>query len=262
LYNLLSNAFKFSRDGGVVGIRWRHEREGWVCVEVWDRGIGIADGDLDRVFEDFYQVDRKRDEAMGGSGIGLALTRRLAALHGGEVRVESTVGRGSSFLLILPAGSGSSEPAVSDAGRGDIPMEPEMYEPDPSARVLVVDDNPANVRVIEGLLRVRGIEPVVARSGEAGVRLAKEERPTLILMDIHMPDCDGFEALARIRSVAGLADVPVLAMTASASDVERERYVRAGFDGFVAKPIESRALDQQIGRFASASKSSADNPKG
>jgi len=262
LYNLLSNAFKFTRDGGVVGIRWRHEREGWVCVDVWDRGIGIAEADLDRVFEDFYQVDRKRDEAMGGSGIGLALTRRLAALHGGEVRVESTVGRGSSFLLILPVGLDSSDPAVPDADGGDIPMEPEMYEPDPNARVLVVDDNPANVRVIEGLLRVRGVEPLVALSGEAGVRLAKEERPTLILMDIHMPDCDGFEALARIRSVAGLADVPVLAMTASASDVERERYVRAGFDGFVAKPIESSALDRQIRRFASVSKARADNSKG
>jgi len=102
LYNLLSNAVKFTSPGRAVGIRSRLDREGWLCLEVWDQGIGIEEKDLGRVFDDFYQVDRKRDEALGGSGIGLAVTRRLAQLHGGEVRAQSEVGRGSSFQLVMP----------------------------------------------------------------------------------------------------------------------------------------------------------------
>jgi len=258
LYNLLSNAFKFTLDGGVLGVRCRKEREGWLCIEVWDRGIGIAEADIGRVFEDFYQVDRKRDDALGGSGIGLALTRRLAALHGGEVRVESELGRGSIFSLILPLGVGQSESGPLGLPGKDHFEEGEPYQFDPNARVLVVDDNPANLRVIKGLLSMRGIEPIVASSGEEGVELAEQKRPTLVLMDIHMPGCDGLEALARIRSNEALVDIPIVAMTASASEADRERYVQAGFNSFLAKPIDSAKLDQQIALYASASDSAAD----
>jgi signal transduction histidine kinase/CheY-like chemotaxis protein len=258
LYNLLSNAFKFTRDGGVIGVRWRNEREGWLCIEVWDRGIGIAEADLERVFEDFYQVDRKRDEALGGSGIGLALTRRLAVLHGGEVRVESAVGQGSSFSLILPLADEQSEPVARQLPEEDRIEKNEQHERDRSTCVLVVDDNPSNVGVIQGLLRVRGIEPIVALSGDAAVELAEQKRPTLVLMDIHMPGCDGFEALARIRSNEALVDIPIVAMTASASDTDRQRYVQAGFNGFLAKPIDSGKLDRQIARFTSVLDSTAD----
>ncbi len=252
LYNLLSNALKFTESGHRVGIRWSVESETMLSIEVWDEGIGIAAENLERVFEDFYQVDRKRDEALGGSGIGLALTRRLAALHGGEVRAESQVGAGSSFFLIMPlAGlesqSDSIEPSAFDSGG----PSGRVYAPE--ARVLVVDDDSANLGVIRGLLRVRGIEPIVVRNGREAIDLAGREHPHLILMDIHMPGLDGFETLAEIRADQGLASIPVVAMTASASEADRARYVQAGFDAFLPKPIDSVKLDRQLTRFASDS---------
>ena len=107
--------------------------------------------------------------------------------------------------------------------------------------------------MIRGLLRVRGIEPIVARNGREAIDLAGREHPHLILMDIHMPGLDGFETLAEIRADQGLASIPVVAMTASASEADRARYVQAGFDAFLPKPIDSVKLDRQLTRFASDS---------
>lgn len=246
LYNLLSNALKFTPAGGGVGLRWHIEAGDWLCIEVWDRGIGIAAEDLESIFDEFHQVDRKRDEALGGSGIGLALTRHLAELHGGQVRVESELGRGSSFSLVMPLAG-----LQPDLGTGRMPREqhsgksgPHLFAP--GTGVLVVDDNPANLAVIQGLLEVRGIDPIVARSGQEAVELVSRERPQLVLMDIHMPDCDGFDALAQIRAQESLAAIPIVAMTASASESDRARYLEAGFDAFLSKPIDSVKLDNQL----------------
>ena len=251
LYNLLSNALKFTPTGGGVGLRWRIEPGDKLCIEVWDRGIGIAAEELASVFDEFYQVDRKRDEALGGSGLGLALTRRLAELHGGQVRAESELGRGSSFFLVMPL----SIPQP-DLGAGPVSQERHSGKPDgyalaPEACVLVVDDNPANVEVIRGLLEVRGIDPIVARSGQEAVALVSRERPQLVFMDIHMPGCDGFDALAQIRAQENLDAVAIVAMTASASVSDRTRYLEAGFDAFLAKPVDSVELDNQLKRFVS-----------
>ena len=249
LYNLLSNALKFTPPDRQVGLRWVIERDSWVCIEVWDQGIGIAEVELERIFDEFYQIDRKRDEALVGSGIGLALTRRLANLHGGEVRVKSEIGLGSSFFLVMPMAGPQEEVAASTDGDGSIHDEPRVRALEDSIRILVVDDNPANLGVIRGLLQVRGINPLVASSGEEAVAVVSRERPQLVLMDIHMEGCDGFEALALIRADESLASIPVVAMTASASESDRARYVKAGFDAFLAKPIDSKKLDSQLKRF-------------
>ncbi len=251
LYNLLSNALKFTPAGGGVGLRWRTEAGGWLCIEVWDQGIGIAAEELESIFDEFYQVDSKRDEALGGSGIGLALTRRLAELHGGQVRVESELGRGSSFFLVMPLASQQPALVAGPASPEWHSGKPDWHALDPAARVLVVDDNPANVAVIRGLLEVRGIDPIVARSGQEAVALVSRERPQLVLMDIQMPGCDGFEALAQIRAHESLAAIPIVAMTASASESDRARYLAAGFNAFLPKPIDSIELDDQLERFVS-----------
>ncbi len=253
LYNLLSNALKFTPAGRGVGIRWSLEPGGRLCIEVWDQGIGIAAGDLESIFDEFQQVDRKRDELLGGSGIGLALTRRLTELHGGEVRVESELGRGSSFVLVMPLAS--QQPGL---GADLAPQERHSGKSDPhvfgaGARVLVVDDDPANLAVIQGLLEVRGITPIAARGGQEAVALVAGERPQLVLMDIHMPDCNGFDALAQIRAHESLAIIPVVAMTASASESDQTRYLEAGFDAFLSKPVDSTKLDAQLKRFMSPS---------
>ena len=258
LYNLLSNALKFTSAGRSVGIRWRTEREGWLCIEIWDEGIGIAAKDLEPIFDDFYQVDRKRDEALGGSGIGLALTRRLAKLHEGEVRVESELGRGSSFFLVMPLAREQAEPEASRVVQASPLEEFDHHAFDPEARVLVVDDDPANLAVIQRLLEVRGIQPVVARNGREAVALASSERPKLVLMDIHMTDGDGFDALAQIRANENSAAIPVVAMTASASESDQERYLEAGFDALLSKPVDSAKLDGQLRAFVGRPRASRD----
>ena len=250
LYNLLSNALKFTPSGRKVGLRWTLERDSWICIEVWDEGIGIAEENLDRIFDEFYQVDRKRDEALGGSGIGLALTRRLARLHGGEVRVRSQLDRGSSFFLVLPIARPDSEELAAPEADTRKLDESRSDRIDPAFRVLVVDDDPATLRIIQGLLRVRGIKAMIARDGQEAVSIARQEHPQLVLMDIHMHGCDGFQALAQIRSDRALAEIPVVAMTASASESDRARYMEAGFDAFLPKPIDSTKLESQLKRFA------------
>jgi CheY-like chemotaxis protein len=167
------------------------------------------------------------------------------------VRVESELGRGSSFFLVMPLAS--QQPAL---GAGPASPErhsetPDWHALDPAARVLVVDDNRANAAVIQGLLEVRGIDPIVARSGQEAVALVSRERPQLVLMDIQMPDCNGFEALAQIRAQESLAAIPIVAMTASASESDRSRYLAAGFNAFLPKPIDSVELDDQLERFLS-----------
>jgi signal transduction histidine kinase/ActR/RegA family two-component response regulator len=251
LYNLLSNALKFTPAGGGVGLRWRVEPGDWLCIEVWDQGIGIAAEELESIFDEFHQVDRKRDEALGGSGLGLALTRRLAELHGGQVRVESELGRGSSFFLVMPLASQQLALEAGPAPQQRHSETPDWHALAPAARVLVVDDNPLNLAVIQGLLEVRGIDPIVARSGQEAVAVVSRERPQLVLMDIQMPDCNGFEALAQIRAQESLAAIPIVAMTASASESDRSRYLAAGFNAFLPKPIDSVELDDQLERFLS-----------
>ena len=249
LYNLLSNALKFTPAGCAVGLRWRIEPGGWLCIEVWDQGLGIAAEELESIFDEFHQVDHKRDEGLGGTGIGLALTRRLAELHGGQVRVESELGRGSSFFLVMPLASQQPDSGAARVSPKRRSKTPDWRTLDAGVRVLVVDDNPANVAVIQGLLEVRGIDPIVTRSGQEAVALVSRERPQLVLMDIHMPDCNGFDALAQIRAQESLAGIPIVAMTASASEPEQRRYLEAGFDAFLSKPIDSAELDELLKRF-------------
>jgi CheY-like chemotaxis protein len=122
----------------------------------------------------------------------------------------------------------------------------------------VVDDDPANLAVIQRLLEVRGIEPVVARNGREAVALVSSERPKLVLMDIHMPDGDGFDALAQIRANESSAAIPVVAMTASASESDQARYLEAGFDALLSKPVDSSKLDGQLRAFVGRPRTSRD----
>ena len=247
LYNLLSNAMKFTPRCGSVGVRWRPESSGWLCIEIWDDGIGIARHELQAIFEEFHQVDRERDEALGGSGIGLSLASRLAELHGGRIRVESEPGRGSTFGVILPR---AQEEAAASRAAGVSNDESSISEqPRRNVRVLVAEDNAANAAVVRGLLEIRGIEPILVSNGPDAVETVLEQLPMLVLMDIQMPGFDGFEALRRIRADERSAEIPVLAMTAGAGERDLSRYLDAGFDALIPKPIDSSQLDDELERF-------------
>jgi CheY-like chemotaxis protein len=245
MLNLLSNAVKYTPEHGRVDIRATRERNGWLRVTVTDTGVGIANDQLEKVFSEFHQADRARDEQLGGTGIGLALTRRLVELHGGSIGVDSELGKGSTFWFVLP----QPDNAVVT------PVEPETVETVSARsaladfRILVAEDNEVNLSMILDMLHARGYQAVVARNGQEAVNLAQQHEPDLILMDIRMPVMDGLEATARIRSIPGLSETPIVALTASAGLDSEERCLAAGCTAHLAKPIQTRELFAVLRRY-------------
>ena len=239
VWNLLSNAVKFTPRGGVVGVRaWREGDE--ARVEVSDTGVGIPPEFLPHVFDRFRQADGSTTRQYGGLGLGLAIVRALAELHGGWVVAESEgAGRGSRFTVGLPCAA-AAEPA------GEQREEP---EPAPEAvPVLVVEDSSETLELLEMLFTRKGYEVFGAGSAAEAVRRARECRPGLIISDISMPGVDGYTLLAELRRLPGLEAVPAIALTGHALDEDRERALAAGFSVHVPKPVDPDELLRVVRR--------------
>jgi PAS domain S-box-containing protein len=242
LVNLLSNAVKFTPEGGRIGLSVTPDAErAEVWFTVWDTGIGIAEDDLPRLFRPFEQLDTRLAREYEGSGLGLALVRRLTELHGGRVVVESAVGRGSHFTAILPWHV--SEPRVprEAAKPADTPAPGVDSVP-----VLVVDDDTASRMVVVDYLTALGYRVREAVSAEAALALLAEELPAVVLMDIQMPQMDGLEAIRRIRAQPRLNGVPIIALTALAMSEDRERCLAAGADAYMSKPVRLSELAEML----------------
>ncbi|HVI33540.1 ATP-binding protein [Phenylobacterium sp.] len=242
LYNLISNALKFTEHGEV---RVTAERRGDLLeVAVADTGVGISKEGLARLFDKFDQLDSSTTRKFGGTGLGLAICHELAHLMGGEMAVESELGKGSRFILRVP---------LERVGEARTATE---YAPPPpnqraalALRVLAAEDNTVNQLVLKTLLHQLGVEPVVVESGQAALAAWEGAHWDVILMDIQMPDMDGVTATARIRErekATGRARTPIVALTANAMSHQVEQYLAAGMDGHVAKPIEAMALFQAL----------------
>ena len=229
LMNLVSNAIKFT-EAGSVSIRAKVE-DGSFLVAVTDTGVGIAPEDRERIFEEFQQVDSSSTRKKGGTGLGLAIARRIVELHGGRIWVEFDPGPGLDLRL---------HPAARRRRAGGRSM---------TQRILVVEDQEDNRRIIRDLLTSAGYELIEATDGEAGVRLAEAERPDLILMDIQLPVLDGHEATRRIRQNAELAAIPIIVVTSYALSGDDAKAMAAGADGYVAKPFSPRHLLATIRQF-------------
>ena len=245
LVNLLSNAVKFTPDGGAVTLSVTGQpRQGLLELAVSDTGIGIAAEDLPRLFQRFSQLDSSLARKHNGTGLGLVLTKRMAMLHGGDVAVESTPGRGSTFTVTLPwtTGPRAAAPVPTAALPADAPA-PEGPAADAAARhLLIVDDNPGNLRVVADFLRARGYRVDLAGSATEGIAMARATRPALILMDVQMPTTDGLEATRQIRLHPALAGTPVVALTSLAMKGDRERCLAAGMDDYISKPVKLTEL--------------------
>jgi PAS domain S-box-containing protein len=251
LINLVDNAIKFTRFGGVlvdVGLAGRAGGRVALQLVVRDTGIGIAPETQARLFEPFTQADRSTTRLYGGTGLGLVICRQLAALMGGSVALESTPGVGSTFTTTVWL----AEPAEPGRQRAIEPPRPRRQLP-AKARILVAEDNEVNQQVVRRMLERQGYHVDVAQNGAEAVAAVAGARYALVLMDCHMPELDGFGATAAIRAREGARGrTPIVALTASALAGERERCLAAGMDDYLAKPLTRATLTAVLERWVRA----------
>ncbi len=259
LKNLLSNAFKFT-ERGTVALNMRLAESGWTAVraelakapgviafEVEDTGIGIPESQRSAIFEAF-RAGAAGGAHYGGTGLGLSICRQLTRLLGGEIRVESTPGKGSRFTLYLPLG------AAAKARPKMAVRAPLLYAPPPAEgaahqpakrveglsgrKVLIIDDDIRNIFALAGALEEHGIQVVDAESGKAGLdSLKREPDIDAVLMDIMMPDLDGFDSIRLIRGLKQFGSLPIIAVTARAMKGDREKCIEAGATDYISKPV-------------------------
>ena len=252
LLNLLSNAIKFTESGGVtleVSGAGDPQQGPALHFRIVDTGIGIAPETSRTLFRAFTQAEAGTTRKFGGTGLGLAISLRMVTLMGGSIGLESQPGRGSVFWFVIPA------PAVagwkSEAER--IPQVPAAAAPPPDSnpgrRVLIVEDNPVNQIVASRALRSLGCETHVVASGEAALQVLAHAEFDLIFMDCQMPGMDGYQTTAEIRRrESGGKRTPIVAMTANATEGNRERCAAAGMDDYVSKPFRLAALEGALQR--------------
>ncbi len=241
LLNLLSNAIKFNRAGGTVAVTCQPEEGGVppaLRIRVEDTGPGLDAGQQARLFVPFERLDAEVRQIQG-TGIGLALSKRLVELMGGRIGVDSAPGRGSSFWVRLPQDRPPPPPSLPpvDAAASVERVRRRHHD------VLCIEDNPANLRLIEQIFAHRSqVRLLTAMAPSAGLELARSHRPALVLLDINLPDMDGYAVLQCLRDHPDTRDIPVLAISANAMPRDQERAKAAGFVGYVTNPLDVREL--------------------
>ncbi|TMC54422.1 MAG: response regulator [Chloroflexi bacterium] len=236
LLNLVSNAIKFTPEGGSVTIGARRIKD-TIEITVTDTGIGISESDLKSIFREFHQVDFGPGRKHEGTGLGLALTKRFALLHGGDVRVSSRLNKGSVFTLSLPVRAGvmpATEMVEAVAKNGSGPV------------VLVVEDDPAAAELLTRQLSAAGYRTEVARTGNEALARARELQPAAITLDIILPEVDGWEIMTRLKSDETTSGIPIVVV--SVVDNPELGLALGALDYFV-KPVDTGALIKRLNRF-------------
>lgn len=235
LLNLISNAVKYNEDNGRVEANATLSEQGLVEIDICDTGIGVVEEKRDQLFQPFNRLGLEGG-TIEGSGVGLSITKTLIELMGGEIVYRPNSPQGSCFTVSL-----RSEETRRSGGQVSEMAEDSASNPDSVAykTVLYIEDNPANLKLVTHILAsYEHIKLFSAHEPFLGLELAKTYRPDLVLLDINMPDMNGYEVLQTLRETPVLADTPVLALTASVMPDEKERAQQAGFDDFITKPID------------------------
>jgi PAS domain S-box-containing protein len=280
LINLLSNAVKFTPEGGSIILdvrltaRLDRQPQGgdlalppaidplpsqqhstapspWqITFSIIDTGIGIEPQNIAKLFQSFVQIDSSLSRQYAGTGLGLALVKRIVEMHGGTVSVQSQVNQGSCFAVSMPFCPSAETTIPPSLPPLAYPLITEPLDTPVviarKAMVLVVEDNDANMETMTGYLESRGYRPIEAVNGQQAIEQAQTQHPDVILMDIQMPDMDGFAAIGHLRQIPECAAIPIIALTALAMPLDRQKCLDAGADHYVTKPVKLSQLVSTI----------------
>ncbi|UAJ14675.1 PAS domain S-box protein [Aquirufa lenticrescens] len=253
LSNLTSNALKFTENGSVkISVKPISVSSDATELEVrvTDTGIGISPMNLEKLFNAFQQVDNSTSKNYGGTGLGLAISREFCKMMDGEIGVESEEGKGSTFWFTIKLAIGDSSLAAKTKKDENLSISGTLHSV--HARVLLVDDNATNRKVASQILMKAGCEVLMASSGQEAISvLQKDAHFDLVLMDIQMPEMDGMETTRRLKALNLASLPPIVAMTAYAMKEDRERFLAAGMDDYLAKPIRAQQIIAMVSRWVS-----------
>lgn len=256
LINLLNNAIKFTPEGGKIILEVTIDggcnlplNSNCIHFAVRDTGIGIAPENLTKLFQPFVQIDSALNRQYMGTGLGLALVKRIVELHGGQVEVQSQMGVGSCFSFRLPCHD-LHLPSPQSASATTLTTDPTPIAQslEESPLILLAEDNEANIITISRYLKAKGYQVILANTGQEAIDLARSKNPKLILMDIQMPEMDGLEAIQQIRADGDrqLANIPIIALTALAMKRDKERCLEAGANDYLSKPVKLSQLTAMV----------------
>lgn len=253
IINLLTNAVKYTEKGEVllkVAEKKRDSENVWLEVSVKDTGIGIREEDMEKLFESFERLDEIRNRNIEGTGLGMSIVTKLLRMMGSGLKVDSVYGKGSEFSFIIKQLVIDSQPIGDYEKRISLSKSARNLEKHPiakSARILVVDDNGMNLNVAGNLLKLNGITPDTASSGEQAIELIGKNTYDIVFLDHMMPKMDGIETLKVLREKDLIpGNTTVIALTANAVVGARETYLEAGFDDYLSKPIEVEKLEEKL----------------
>lgn len=243
LLNLVSNAIKYNHAGGQVSVGCRPSADAsQVEIEVSDTGPGLSEDQRNRLFQPFERLGAEQG-SIQGAGIGLVLSRRMVELMNGSIGVHSEPGRGSNFWVRLPM----AVPGERSAPPAEALPPPDPARPSRSGTVLYIEDNPVNLLLMEALFEHEaGVRLITAHEPALGLDLARSEQPQLILLDIQLPDIDGYEVLRRLRAMPATRSTPVIALSANAMPGDLQKGREAGFDDYLCKPFDMDKLRSTV----------------
>jgi signal transduction histidine kinase/CheY-like chemotaxis protein len=248
LVNLLSNAIKFTEKGGVkliVDVRKLEKEKVKLRICIIDSGIGIAQDKQAAIFERFQQAEAETTRRFGGTGLGLSIVKQLVELQGGNLTMKSEPGKGSEFIIDIEYKLPDEEKMLSDALAAAEINTTSLND----IKVLIAEDNPMNQQLIKHLMKNWAINHTVVNNGVEAIEALKNENFTIVLMDIQMPEMDGYTATGVIRNELKL-QIPIIAMTAHAMTGEKEKCIQLGMNDYVSKPLKETILYNIIAQYS------------